>query len=167
MRSRYIGLDGIVVPEHILNKKPIDGFKVIYQPSGCLWRIVQLEKSQSTGLEMKFWPSSKVNTINWIKYEKTGLNMWYSVAGKLEQTYHEFLGKRHGECYEFCTNSRKFYYEGTDITNEVLTLIENREEYTKEDKFNIFIKYGSNFKLYDEYMYHVNLDEIIKFCSTK
>lgn len=167
MRSRYIGLDGIVVPEHILNKKPIDGYKVIYQPSGCLWRIIQIEKSLSTGLELKFWPSSNTNTINWIKYERTGLNMWYSVAGKLEQTYHEFSGKRHGECYEYCTNSRKFYYEGTDITHEVLHLIENREEYTKEDKFNIFIKYGANFKLYEEYYHHIELQNIIKFCSTK
>lgn len=167
MRYRYIGFDGIELPAHVLNKKPLNGYKVVYQPSGCLWRISEMIDSMSTGLEIKFWPSSNQNVVNWIKYENTGLSMWYNNAGNLSNIIHEFQGKKHGECLYVSQNSRKFFFEDTDITNDIIELVDNVEEFTNEDKFNIFIKYGSEFKLYDEYMYNVKLQDIINICKRK
>lgn len=167
MRYRYIGFDGIEVPGHVLNKKPLNGYKVVYQPSGCLWRISEMINSASTGLEIKFWPSKKNNTVNWIKYERTGLNMWYNTAGNLDQVIHEFKDKKHGECYFIGQNLRRFYFEDNDITNDIVELVNDIENLNAEDKFNIFIRYGSEFKLYDEYMHHISLEDIIKICDKK
>ena len=167
MRYRYIGFDGIEVPSHVLNKKPLNGYKVVYQPSGCLWRISEMSNSASTGLEIKFWPSANRDIVNWIKYESTGLNMWYNSAGSLSKITHEFQGKKHGECLCLIQNSRKFFFEDVEITNEIIELAENVETFTTEDKFNLFIKYGAEFKLYDEYKYDVNLQDIIDICKRK
>lgn len=166
MRYKYIGFDGIEVLSHLVNKMKFNGYTVVYQPSGCLWRITEIVNSEETGLSIKFWPSKKNNCINSIQYKPSGLNMWYNPAGICTEIYCTDKDLKYGESI-LPMNIKKYFYKGEDVTDEVLNITENREVMTTEDKFNLFIKYGSCFKFYDEYCYHVNLDDIIKLCSKK
>ncbi len=164
MRKKYICFDGTILPYNFdVNKKSFDGYEVVYQPSGSIWRITEVLKSENTGLEMKFWPSRNNNSINYVKHYKRGLCMWYNTAGILDSVYHEFNYQKHGECIS--KNTKYYYYYNDDITEDVKSFTENYENFSTEDRFNLFLRYGSDFKLYDEYIYHIDLESIIKLCS--
>lgn len=166
MHTEYKSFDGsvLVVPLDTFN-----GYKVVFQPNGRLWRIEEMSNNVCTGLQIKFWPSAKRNMVNVIKHS-SGMFQWYDMCGFLTEISHFSNDLRFGECHHFSntptlSTTIKYYNEGVDITDEVLNGTEDVTKLNTEDKFNLFITYGSEFKLFDDYYVHIDLDKIISFCS--
>ena len=146
------------------------GYKITYQEKHILWKIEKLINNNEE-FQIKFWPSKIKEVLNIlaINYE---LQLWYNSKEILDNiTFFNEQNQLNGQLIKYKDGQKdyiRYYDKGINVTEEVLNITENREVLTDEDKFNLYVKYGSYFKLYDDYTDYINflnVPKIIEFCK--
>lgn len=155
--------------------------------------VISEKEINFTGYEIKFYKKT-VNSITEysngifigkINFRPTKNPIIYSVQYPPYEEYrynnNQISKKQHykndmlnGECRTYHSNGKlyniNYYNNGKDITNEIIDLLKIKDNITnyilsKEEKFNIMVNYGSNFKFFEEYNIDSNyFDNIMKIC---
>lgn len=152
----------------VFSDKNFSGYEVQLTPYNKIWKITGFDNSVNV-LTIKFWTA--VNKVNIISTED-GLFKWFDVSGRLTDACYVPNGYRNGESIQLYKKNGEpkytssYFSNGENITDELYKMTEGRTVLTEEDRFNIYVKYGSFFKFYPEYDKEMQIDEIIKKCSS-
>lgn len=115
---------------------------------------------------------TKIPVIFSVKYQNYREERYNN--GVTSCKYYTINNNLNGEYRKYNTSSEltniKFYYQGNEVTDDIISLLKIKNdlvgyEFSDEEKFNIMVSYGSNFKFFDEYnVCSTTFDKIMKFC---
>lgn len=148
------------------------GYK-IQKESDKLSSIIELDKQVIKGT-IKYRPTQipLINTVQYNGYTEERYN-----NNMIRTIHYTWNNQIYGEYRKYNPNGdlidKKYYYASEDITNDIMNFIRftgdtsdfKYYEFQEDELFNVMIRYGSYFKLFDEYnMDSKQFDSITKYC---
>lgn len=132
--------------------------------------IVEYSNGNSIGT-IKFRPTKKP-VIFTVKY--AGYNEMRYTNGKILNIWNQDGRRMEGESRCFSVDGQlesiDFYHKGNKVTHDIQTFLSTDKslidyKFGEDDIFNLYMMYGSRFKIYNEYkMDSKYFDEVAEFC---
>lgn len=122
--------------------------------------------------KIRFRPSAYDNVLNSVLINYSCI-IYNSNGEKLREYYtdhlHSFYGERvvhkNGQTYS------EYWNKIDEVTTDVLLItggVLDSKQFSTEDRFNLYIKYGTPFKFYDEFRIDdKEIKEIVEFCKSR
>ncbi|WNA15746.1 hypothetical protein XaC1_103 [Xanthomonas phage XaC1] len=151
-----------------------NGYKIVFQPNGkILWSIEKYQNNiRMPDFKIRFRPSAYDNVLNSVLINYSCI-IYNSNGAKLREYYTDDLNSFYGErvVYRDGKKCSEYWNKINEVTTEVLQItggVLDSELFSTEDRFNLYIKYGTPFKFYDEFRIDdKEIQEIVEFCKSR